>query len=125
MSYRTIRESNGILQEFWGVVCSPEVFDSIRAIHDEPQFDTLQYVIKDYLVVEEFDVGVKTLVEGFVLNTVWKRMNPNIVVAGITNNPTIIATRNEALSYRFDAYPGKVFATVADARNWIAANALA
>lgn len=120
MPYQTTWETNGIYQKFWGQVESPELYDSLRVIFDTPHFDKLQYVLKDYLDIETFDVGVKTIVEGLLLNLKGKRTNPNIVVAVVTTNPDIVEASNVALAYRFDAYPRKLFPTLAEARAWIA-----
>ena len=87
MPYQTTREPTGVYQRFRGVVTSPELFDSLTDTHDDPRFDALRYVIKDYLDVTVFDVGVKTLLEGLALNTVSKRTNPHVVVAIVTTNP--------------------------------------
>ena len=120
MPYQTTRETQGIYQKFWGDVVSPELFESMNVIQDDPDFDSLRFVIKDYLDVALFDVGVKTLLEGLVLNMRGKRTNPHIVVAIVTTNQEIIDASNAALSYRFDAYPRKLFPTLDEARHWIA-----
>ena len=119
MPYQTIWESAGVCQKFWGVVTSPELSDSLRDVRDDPRFDSLQYVIKDYLDVEVFDVGLKTLVDGHALGMVSKRTNPNIVVAVVATNPQIIESSKSASSYRLDSYPRRIFPTIADAREWI------
>ena len=118
MSYQTIREPQGIYQKFWGDVVSPELYESVKVIQDDPDFDSLRYIIKDYLEVGLFDVGVKTVLEGVALSVIGKQINPDIVVAIVTTNPEIIDANNSAQSYHFDAYPRKVFPTLADARAW-------
>jgi len=123
MPYQTTWEASGVCQKFWGVVTSPELFDSLTDTHDDPRFDSLHYVIKDYLEVTVFDVGVKTLLEGLALNTVSKRTNPHVVVAIVTTNLQIIESSKAASSYNFDTYPRKIFPTVAEAREWIKATA--
>jgi hypothetical protein len=119
MPYQTIWEPAGVCQKYWGVVTSPELFDSLTDTHNDPRFDSIQYAIKDYLDVEVFDVGVKTLLDGHALNMVSKHTNPNVVVAVVTTNPQIIESSKSASSYRLDAYPRKIFPTMAEAREWI------
>ena len=46
MPYRTIWESAGVRQRFLGVVTSPELLDSLTDAHDDPRFDSLEYVIQ-------------------------------------------------------------------------------
>lgn len=120
MPYQTNREARGIHQRFWGDIIPPELFDSLKDIPDDPDFPSLRFIIKDYLDVREFDIGVKTLLEGLALNVHWKHINPHIVVAVVTTNPEIIEVCRTALTYSFDAYPRKVFPTLAEARAWIA-----
>ena len=119
MPYQTIREPKGIYQKFWGDVVSPELYEAINVIQDDRDFNTLQYVIKDYLDVELFDVGVKTLLEGLALHTIGKRTNPDIVVAIVATNPEVIDASNAAQAYHFDTYPREVFSTLTEARAWI------
>ena len=119
MPYETTWEPNGICQKFWGIVESPELFDSLTDVHRDPRFKSLRYVIKDYLDVEVFDVGVKTIVDGLAFNAAAKHRNPHIVVAVVTTDPRIIESSRAALSYRLDAYPRKIFATLAEARAWV------
>ena len=119
MPYQTIREPKGIYQKFWGDVVSPELYEAINVIQDDRDFNTLRYVIKDYLDVELFDVGVKTLLEGLALHTIGKRTNPDIVVAIVATNPEVIDASNAAQAYHFDTYPREVFSTLAEARTWI------
>ena len=119
MSYETIWEPQGIYQRFWGVVSSPELFDSLADIHRDPRVATIRYVIKDYIGVDVFDVGMKTLLEGRALSMVAQQANPDITVAVVTTNPEIIQASEIASSYQLDAYPRKTWPTLADARKWI------
>ena len=119
MPYETTWETNGIYQKFWGVVSSPELFDSLTDLHRDHRFNSIRYVIKDYLGIEFFDVGLKTLLDGRAFNMVAQKENPNIVVAIVTTDPEIVASTALASSYRLDAYPRKIFSTVAEAREMI------
>jgi len=109
MSYETIWEPQGIYQKYWGYLSSPEIFDSFSEIHGDPRFTSIRYVVKDYVGVEVFDVGVKTLLDDRAFNRVAQHANPNIVVAVVTTNPQIIQASEIASSYRLDAYPRKIF----------------
>jgi len=119
MSYETIWEPQGIYQKYWGYLSSPEIFDSFSEIHGDPRFTSIRYVVKDYVGVEVFDVGVKTLLDDRAFNRVAQHANPNIVVAVVTTNPQIIQASEIASSYSLDAYPRKQWPTLADARKWI------
>ena len=47
MPYQTEREAHGIHQKFWGDLLPPELFDSLKAIPETPDFPSLRYIIKD------------------------------------------------------------------------------
>ncbi len=119
MAYETIWESQGIYQKYWGCVSSPEMFDSFSEIHDDPRFASIRYVVKDYIGVDVFDVGVKTLLDDRAFNRLAQHANPNIVVALVTTNPQIIQASEIASAYSIDAYPRKQLPTLAAARKWI------
>ena len=119
MPNETIREPLGIYQKFWGELQSSELYESLKVVHNDPDFESVQYVIKDYLNVELFEVGVKTIMEGLAMNARGRRTNPDVIVAIVTTNPDIIGSCREALSFGINAYPRKVFPTVETARDWI------
>ncbi len=119
MPHETTREEKGLYQKFHGVVSSPELFNSIVAIHKDPDFSSFDYVIKDFLDVEVFDVGLKTLIEGRALNLGVQRKNADLVVAIVATDPALIEASMVASSYRLDFYPREIFASVAAARAWI------
>jgi hypothetical protein len=120
MPHQTIRESTGLYQRFLGAVTSPELFNSVVEVHSDPAFASFEYVIKDYLGVEVFDVGLKTLIDGRALALGAQRKNPRLVVAVVATDPAIIEASMIATSYRLDAYPREIFPTLAAARDWIA-----
>ena len=63
MPHETIWEPNGVCQKFRGVVSSPELFDALTEIRSDLRAGGLHYVVRDFLDVELFDVGVKTLLD--------------------------------------------------------------
>ena len=123
MPHETIWETRGVCQKFRGVVSSPELFDALTEIRTDLRAGGLRYVIRDFLDVELFDVGVKTLLEGRALSMAIHDANPDIVVAGVTTKPEIIEALRAASSYGLDAFPFRVFASVDEARAWIAESA--
>lgn len=123
MPHETIWEPNGVCQKFRGVVSSPELFDALTEIRTDLRAGGLRYVIRDFLDVELFDVGVKTLLEGRALSMAIHEHNPDIVVAGVTTKPEIIEVMRAASSYGLDAFPFRTFASIAEARAWIAESA--
>lgn len=120
MPYETTWETGGVIQKFRGLVSSPELFDALKDLYNDPRLYSLRYILRDFLDVEVFDVGVKVLLEGRAASMTIQDRAPDIVVAIVTTNPQIIESMRVASSYGLDAYPSKICASVAEARDWIA-----
>ena len=120
MPYETTWETSGVIQKFRGVVSSPEWFDALKEIYSGPRLDSFRYVLRDFLDVEVFDVGIKMLLEGRAASTLIQERAPDIVVAVVTTRPEIIESMKVASSYGLDVYPSRIFPNVAEARAWIA-----
>ncbi len=123
MPHETIWEARGICQKFRGVVSSPELFDALTEILNDLRAGEIHYVIRDFLDVELFDVGVKTLLEGRAMSMAIQDRNPDIVVAAVTTRGEIIEAMRAASSYGLDAFPFRVVGSVDEARAWIAESA--
>lgn len=120
MPYETTWETGGVIQKFRGVVSSPELFDALKDLYNDPRLYSLRYILRDFLDVEVFDVGVKILLEGRAASMTIQDRAPDIVVAVVTISPQIIESMKTASSYGLDVYPFKIFPNVAEARDWIA-----
>ena len=120
MPYETTWETSGVIQKFRGVVSSPELFDALKDIYHDPRLYSLRYILRDFLEVEIFDVGVKILLEGRASSMMIQDRAPDIVVAVVATSPEIIESMKTASSYGLDVYPFRIFPNVAEARDWIA-----
>lgn len=120
MPHETIWEPRGVCQKFRGVVSSPELFDALTEITGDLRAGGVRYVIRDFLDVERFDVGIKTLLEGRALSMAIRDDIPGVAVAAITTSPEVLEAMRVASSYGLDAFPFKTFGNTSDARAWIA-----
>ena len=120
MPYETTWESNGVIQTFRGVVSSPELFDALKDIYNDPRMHSLRFIIRDFLDVEVFDTGLKILLEGRISSRMVHDRAPDVVAAVVTTNPEIIEAMKAASAYGLDAFPFRILPTVAEARQWIA-----
>ena len=120
MPYETTWETSGVIQKFRGVVSSPELFDALTDIQNGPRVGSLRYLIRDFLDVKVFDVGVKVLLEGRAWSMWVQEGVPEIVIAVVTTSPEIIQSMKVASSYGLDACPFAIFSTIEEARTWVA-----
>lgn len=120
MPHETTWEAHGVCQRFRGTLSSPELLAALAEIQDAPGIKSLRYVIRDFLAVDVFDLGVKALLEGRAWSVVMLDEIPDIVVAAITTSPELIALMKTASSYGLDAYPFAIFSNEEEARAWIA-----
>lgn len=120
MPYETTWETNGVIQKFRGGVSSPELFDALKDLYNDRRLLSLRYIIRDFLDVEVFDAGLKILLEGRISSRMVHDRAPDVVAAVVTTNPEIIESMKAASAYGLDAFPFRIFPTVAEAREWIA-----
>lgn len=121
MPYTLHWEPEGVLRRFHGQVTVAERQQSLAAICADPRFDRLRYAITDYLDVSEFGGTAQDTEEIAALHVAPLITNPGIVIAGVATHPVVLAdiARFQALGLIGDQ-PYQVFATVAEARAWIA-----
>ena len=120
MPYETTWEPQGVSQKFRGVVSSPELLDALADIQNDSRVRTLRYLLRDFLDVDVFDVGLKVLLEGRVWSAAIRDRIPDIVIAVVTTSPEIIRSMQTASSYGLNAHPFAIFPNVDAARAWIA-----
>ena len=120
MPHETTWEPRGICQKFRGTLSSPELLAALAEIQGDDRVKSVRYLIRDFLAVEVFDLGVKALMEGRVWSVMVADQIPDVIVAAVTASPEFIALTKTASSYGLDAYPFALFPSFEEARAWIA-----
>lgn len=121
MPYTLHWEPEGVLRRFHGRVTVAERQASLAAICADPRFDRLRYAITDYLEVSDFGGTAEDNQEIAALHVAPLITNPVIVIAAVATHPAVLAgiAHFQALGFIGDQ-PYQVFATLAEARAWIA-----
>ncbi len=119
MPYRLDWEPRGVYKKLWGFVTAAEYLQSMRDIHGDARFDGLRYAINDFLAVEGFDVGDRTIVDMAAASLGAKHSNSRIHVALVTHDERIRALAGLFASRDLRSFPTRVFATVGEARRWL------
>lgn len=120
MPYRLTWEPQGVCRTYFGDVSIAERRASFDAISADPRFDELRYVVTDYLAVQAYEVTPEATAEIAAMHIGPLFTNPDILIVAVATRPDVLAAINEFRSYGFTLAPYQVFATMAEARAWIA-----
>jgi len=120
MSLEITWEKVGIVRHFSGTVTATDLRRSIEEIHADPRFPELRYSINDFNAVTAIDI-TKAAIASAALRTIGdSKTNDHILVAIVATAPAVLELAAFYASPSYLPYPAKVFATVEEAREWIA-----
>jgi hypothetical protein len=119
MPYRLTWEPLGVYREYFGDVTIAERRASFDAICGDKRFDDLRYAITDYLAVGTYEVTPVATAEIAAFHIAPLATNPRIVLAAVASRPDILAAIEDFKAYGFTSTPYRVFATLAEARQWL------
>jgi len=90
MPYTMRKEPHGVFKTFWGCVSYSEIFDSILAVHSDPDFERFSYSIYDMLQVESFVSSPGHLLDIAAHSVGARYTNPSLKVALVSTDAGII-----------------------------------
>lgn len=112
-------EPAGVYRQYHGDVTIAERKRSFDAICGSPRFDDLRYTITDYLAVRRYEITAPATAEIAALHIGPLLTNPRIRIAAVATRPDILAAIADFQTQGFTAAPYRVFATLAEARQWV------
>lgn len=118
MSYEIIWEPRGVVKRFFGLVTGHEILQAVIEVEGNARFDDLRYALNDFLGSTGLSGYDDVAEEVSAVDYAAARTNPNIRVAIIATLPEIIAGANEYAKSPLNAYPTRIFTTLAEARDW-------
>lgn len=120
MPYENSWEQHGVYRAFSGKVTGKELLQSIQQVEADKRFDTIKYVINNFLEVTEIDVSSRDIKVIAAIDAAAALSNPDIKIAQVATNPQIEKLNEIYSSISGQSpYPTKVFNNVEDARRWI------
>ncbi len=121
MAYQLIWEEKGTKVYFKGVVNDRELLEIVSKFYGHEQFDSIHYLLIDFLEVDTFDVTNTTFQYIGGMDLAAALSNPRVRVAIVTDNAAIL----DLLSSYENAsqgspWPSRYFDSIKEARAWIA-----
>lgn len=120
MPYRISWEPDGVYRAYFGDLSIAQRRASFDAICGDRRFDGLRYALTDYLAVDGYEVTPESTAEMAALHVGPLFTNPRLLIVAAARRPDILAAIEQFRSYDFITAPYQVFATLAEARAWIA-----
>jgi len=120
MPCKIVWESDGVYRHFSGDVSIDQRRASLRAISADQRFDGLRYAITNYLDVANYEVTSETTAELAAMHIGPLFTNPRLLIAAVVDRADILNSIQEFMGYGFIKTPYRVFATMPEAREWIA-----
>lgn len=120
MPFEIVWEPHGAYRKFYGFVTAPEFKRSIERLHNDLHFDTLKYVINDFLEVQGHEIAEADITMFAALWVGASFSNPNVRIATVSTDEKIMALMQDYASFHLKPSHLGNFSGVADARKWIA-----
>lgn len=119
MGYELIWEPRGVLKRFYGQVTDGDIAGSVARIHGDRRFDTLRYVINDYLDGTGHQIPLNAVEEIAAIDDAAAISNPHIRVALVAATPDFIELANQYAGATMKIYPTRIFSSLDEARSWL------
>jgi hypothetical protein len=119
MGYEIVWQSRGVIKRYFGHVTSAELLQAVVDTESDGRFDDLRWVINDFLDATSFEVDEQVIQDIAVADKGASMSNVDIKVAIVATAPDIVAAGNQYANSPLNAYPTRIFATLAAARAWL------
>ncbi len=110
---------NGVIKRHFGGVTGSDVLAAITKTEGDERFETLRYVINDFLDCTGLTVSSIEIEEIAAIDHAAAATNPNIRVAVVATHPDVVATANSYANDPLTIYPTRVFSSMSVARSWL------
>ena len=114
MSYTNIWEPEGLYRKFEGEISGDEILESNYELHEDPNFQTIKYIINDF-TEETAHTRAYATSDDIISNTKGK-----LKIALVVIQPSFLVLAN---SYREEMrgklFECEIFKSIEDARKWV------
>ena len=119
MSYQIIWYPKGAIKRFSGRVSGSDIYHSVVDMHRDPEFDSIRYVINDFLAAESLSFAGFDIHEVAAIDQAASASNPNILIAVVASKREIIDLAREYVESPLCFYPTEIFPDMATAERWL------
>jgi len=121
LGYELHWEDRGVVKRYFGQVSSEELLAPVVATEADERFDTLRFVINDFLEAKSV-AFTQADIDAIAAHDMGAAVtNPYIKVAVVATQPEVIDLVQRYMQTAVRAYPTSIFSTMAEARAWVAA----
>jgi len=123
MPYRIRWEGHGVYRRFYGVITLAEFREANKEMRTDVRYGGIRYIISDYLEAQPApDITERDLRTYAELERLYFFSSPDIVQAIVATDPKTVTFARYYESLGVSPYCVADFATVPEARHWIASN---
>jgi hypothetical protein len=119
MPYQILWEPEGVYKHFSGYVTSDEFYQSIDKFQGDSRFLNARYSINDFTDVEGHGITERDVKHYAAFGTGAYRINPNIKIAIVTQDPIIADLINLYIGTKIVRFPLRIFPNLLAARDWL------
>jgi hypothetical protein len=120
MSYEILWEPQGAVKRFWGLVSSDDMLRSVIESEADARFDSLRFVINDFLAVTQISFDSHVVDDIAVMDMGASKTNAAIKIAIVATAPELVELCRQYAESPLNVYPTEFFATLDEARAWVA-----
>jgi hypothetical protein len=118
MPFKTTREPNGLLTEWWGHSTNAEMVQMQEQVHRDPDFDSVRYSIHDFSKCERFvpsedDTEYSAAIDGAA--SIGTKL---LKIAIVAANAGVSEMVGHYMRLGISPYPVRYFASLQEAREW-------
>jgi len=119
VAYKNNWERNGVIKVFSGSIDGQQVLDSVISVEEDIRFDSVRYVINDFLEVADIDISDGDVARVAAIDRAASITNPNIRIAVVTKDDRMreLARRYGDLM-KNSPYQTLLFESIDAAREW-------
>ena len=119
MPFKTTREPNGLLTEWWGHSTNAEMVQMQEQVHRRPDFDSVRYSIHDFSQCERFESSKEDAEYSAAIDRVASMRSNLLKIAIVATNAGVTDMVGRYIGSELSPYPVKFFASLQEARQWI------
>ena len=119
MPFENVWEENGVYRKYHDHVSGKEILQAMEDVHGHKLFDSIRYVVNDFLNVTECELTASDVVTLAALDRAAALSNPHIKIAIVATEPTIQMFANlYGDLMESSPYTSKVFTDLDEAKIW-------